>query len=100
MKKLHDMKTVAVIVATFATCTSSPAWSITLEETVQPSSRFTVQQHTQSFKPSQDYRTAMLCTSAGEELQGGSKVCYYNCGGQITSITVSVGAMCPLSVSN
>ncbi len=41
---------------------------------------------------------ALMCTGAGEELSGGTKVCFYSCAGRTKALEISVGSLCPLTI--
>ena len=44
-------------------------------------------------------RVAVMCTSAGEESSGMSKICYYDCMGSRAAITVVIASLCPLTIN-
>lgn len=41
---------------------------------------------------------AATCPKTGEQLSGTNKICFYNCVGSTTAITVGATQMCPLSI--
>lgn len=41
---------------------------------------------------------ALLCLSAGEQVSGLNKICFYNCAGSGAAITVKSYQLCPLSI--
>jgi hypothetical protein len=40
----------------------------------------------------------MVCLFKSEQISGTKKVCYYDCGGSIFSITIDCLQLCPLSI--
>ena len=42
------------------------------------------------------HRAAVLCSKIDEEILGNWKICYYNCAGTQTSITIPAKQWCPL----
>jgi hypothetical protein len=61
-------------------------------------SKITLSQQLKSFSDRGSFKTAAMCLSAGEELNGSSKTCFYNCPTGRKSISVSVGQLCPQSI--
>lgn len=41
---------------------------------------------------------AANCPKTGEQTSGMNKICFYNCVGSMTAITVGATQMCPLSI--
>lgn len=41
---------------------------------------------------------AATCPKTGEQISGMNKICFYNCVGSMTAITVSAVQVCPLSI--
>jgi hypothetical protein len=41
---------------------------------------------------------ATMCFKTGETVSGTNKICYYNCLGSQTAITISSVELCPLSI--
>jgi hypothetical protein len=71
------------------------AQNILLENT---DTKITLSQQLKSFSDRGSFKTAAMCLSAGEELNGSSKTCFYNCPTGRKSISVSVGQLCPQSI--
>ena len=44
-------------------------------------------------------RVASICVKTGEKLNGATKMCFYNCGGEGRQLTVNSHAVCPLTIS-
>ena len=61
-------------------------------------SKPTISQQLKNFANSGEFKLAAMCLPAGEELNGSSKTCYYNCPTGTKSISVSVGQLCPQSI--
>jgi hypothetical protein len=48
---------------------------------------------------SSEWATAqMICLFKSEQISGTKKICYYDCGGSIFSITIDGLQLCPLSI--
>jgi hypothetical protein len=48
---------------------------------------------------SSEWATAqMICLFKSEQILGTKKICYYDCGGSIFSITIDGLQLCPLSI--
>jgi hypothetical protein len=45
-------------------------------------------------------RVAVLCFFKGEQTSGMNKICYYDCLGSLTAITINSVSLCPLSIDN
>ncbi len=41
---------------------------------------------------------AVNCPKAGEQTSGMNKICFYNCVGSMTAITIGATQLCPLSI--
>jgi hypothetical protein len=46
------------------------------------------------------FEVAVLCFAKGEQVSGMNKICYYDCLGSLTAITISSAALCPLTINN
>ena len=44
-------------------------------------------------------RLASICVKTGEKIDGATKSCFYNCGGEGRVLTVSSRAVCPLTIT-
>ncbi|MBB3996123.1 hypothetical protein GGR95_003791, partial [Sulfitobacter undariae] len=67
-------------------------------------SKTTLSQQLRSFSDRGNFKTAAMCLSAGEELNGSSKTCFYNCPTGRKSISVSgvypnKGTKCDIGLS-
>tara|TARA_R110002020_G_scaffold387805_2_gene598567 strand:+ start:682 stop:966 length:285 start_codon:yes stop_codon:yes gene_type:complete len=51
-----------------------------------------------SFSNVGEFKIAAMCTSAGEQLSGAIKTCFYSCATGTKAVTVSAGSLCPLSI--
>lgn len=45
-----------------------------------------------------DQQLAVNCPKSGEQTSGTNKICFYNCVGSMTAITVGATQLCPLSI--
>lgn len=43
---------------------------------------------------------AAMCFGKGEQQSGMNKICYYDCLGSLTAITISATSLCPLTIDN
>lgn len=41
---------------------------------------------------------AMACFKAGEETSGLNRICFYNCMGSKTAITIKITEICPITI--
>jgi hypothetical protein len=48
---------------------------------------------------SKKIRVAVMCMGAGEEVSGFNKICYYDCLGSRTAITIKSTSLCPLTIN-
>jgi hypothetical protein len=44
------------------------------------------------------FKVALLCIRAGEQDAGLNKICYYDCAGWKTAITISASRICPVHI--
>lgn len=44
-------------------------------------------------------RFALVCHKSGEQRQGQTKVCMYNCAGSIATVTVGWNELCPVTIN-
>ncbi|HWA51142.1 MAG TPA: hypothetical protein VG742_22935 [Dongiaceae bacterium] len=44
------------------------------------------------------WQLAVNCPKTGEQTSGTNKICFYNCVGSMTAITVRSTQLCPLSI--
>lgn len=44
-------------------------------------------------------RVAIMCFLQGEEVSGFNKICYYDCLGSRTAITIQAVQLCPLNIN-
>ena len=51
-----------------------------------------------SFSNVGEFKIAAMCTSAGEQLNGENKTCFYSCATGTNAVTVSAGSLCTLSI--
>jgi len=49
--------------------------------------------------PPQSVKVATLCFFKSEETSGMNKICYYDCLGSLTAITIGAVQLCPLSIN-
>lgn len=42
---------------------------------------------------------ALICFKSGEQLSGMNKLCFYNCNGSGTAVTIGATQLCPLTMS-
>ncbi|MBO9099650.1 MULTISPECIES: hypothetical protein [unclassified Rhizobium] len=45
-------------------------------------------------------QTAAICFKTGEQTSGMKKICYYDCLGSTTAITIGAVELCPLSIND
>jgi hypothetical protein len=45
-----------------------------------------------------DQQFAMMCPKVGEQTSGMNKICFYNCVGSMTAVTIGAAQLCPLSI--
>lgn len=45
-------------------------------------------------------QVAVLCFFKGDEVSGMNKICYYDCLGSLTAITIKSFQLCPLTIQN
>jgi hypothetical protein len=45
-----------------------------------------------------DQQLAVNCPKISEQTSGMNKICFYNCVGSMTAITIGAAQMCPLSI--
>ena len=55
--------------------------------------------HAEVLTPRKPTRLALLCFSKGEQISGMNKICYYDCAGSASAITVKSYELCPLSIN-
>lgn len=48
----------------------------------------------------QETKVAVICFSKGEQQSGMNKICYYDCLGSMTAITIGATQLCPLTINN
>lgn len=48
----------------------------------------------------QDTKVAVMCFSKGEQQSGMNKICYYDCLGSLTAITIGATQLCPLTIND
>lgn len=53
----------------------------------------------ESFINGEEYKVAVLCFKTGERTSGMNKICYYDCLGSASAITISSVSLCPLSIN-
>lgn len=49
--------------------------------------------------PNHDTRIAATCFKTGENTSGMNKICFYDCLGSQTAITIGATDLCPLSIN-
>lgn len=52
-----------------------------------------------SREPANGVRIAAVCFKSGEQVSGMNKICYYDCLGSQTAITISAVSLCPLTIN-
>jgi len=52
----------------------------------------------EAFSAAKPIRLAATCFGKGEQVSGMNKICYYDCLGSLTAITISSVALCPLTI--
>lgn len=53
----------------------------------------------QSKAPSEGVKVAAMCFFKYEQVSGMNKICYYDCLGSLTAITISSTSLCPLNIN-
>jgi len=53
----------------------------------------------QSFISGGEYQIAVMCFKTGENISGMNKICFYDCLGSATAITINSTSLCPLSIN-
>lgn len=43
-------------------------------------------------------QVAVVCFKSGEQQSGMNKICYYDCMGSATAITIGAASLCPLTI--
>ena len=54
--------------------------------------------HKEATPPAREIQVAFMCFKSGEQISGLNKICYYNCLGSTTAITIRSIDLCPLTI--